>query len=236
MVLESSLPLHIAIIMDGNGRWAQQRHLPRTFGHREGVKRVKDIVQAAADMGIGFLTLYAFSTENWTRPSREVGVLMKLLSSFLNAESRRIIRNNVRFRVIGKTDHIPGYILEKIHAIEKESASNSGLCLVLAINYGSREEIVDAAKRFACKAVAGGVEPGGLTPEMFSEYLYTAGIPDPDLLIRTSGEMRLSNFLLWQLSYTEFYFAKKFWPDFKKEDLAKAVKEYQKRERRFGRL
>lgn len=227
-------PDHIAIIMDGNGRWAKEKNLPRTAGHREGVNRIREIIKAAADLGVRVLTLFAFSAENWKRPRKEVDMLMRFLMNFLDHEINKLHKNNIRFRVLGKDDPIPGYILSKISLAEEKTKDNTGLILVLALNYGSRQEIVEAAKKFADAVVKGKINLDDLDVEGFSKFLYASDLPDPDLLIRTSGEMRLSNFLLWQLAYSELYFAKKYWPDFKAADLEKAIRVYQKRERRFG--
>ena len=227
-------PKHIAIIMDGNGRWAKEKNLPRTAGHREGAQRVKEIVRSARELNIGVLTLFAFSRENWSRPKREIDILMRYLGNFLGSELNNMLKNNIRFKVIGGGDPMPESLQEKIRDAEEKTGHNTGLVLVLALNYGSRQEIVEAAKKFAASVKRGEKAPEDLDVEKFSRYLYTADLPDPDLLIRTSGEMRISNFLLWQLSYTELYFPKKYWPDFKKSDLEEAILEYQNRERRFG--
>jgi undecaprenyl diphosphate synthase len=222
--------------MDGNGRWAKERNLPRTAGHLEGIKRVKEIVRQAASLGVGVLTLFAFSTENWSRPKREVDMLMRSLCKFLDSEIKELNQNNVCFRVIGRDDPLPEYVRAKLKAAQARTKANTGLVLVLALNYGARQEIVDAAKNFARQVLEGRVKIDGFKDADFQDYLYTAGLPDPDLLIRTSGEMRISNFLLWQVSYAELIFSEKYWPDFKKEDLAGAVEEFNKRERRFGRV
>jgi undecaprenyl diphosphate synthase len=227
-------PRHVAIIMDGNGRWAKERGLPRTAGHREGVKRLKEVVKVAPDLGIEVVTFYAFSTENWSRPSYEVSMLMRFLDVFLEKEVAQMHRNNVRFCVIGAGEPIPARTLKKIRACEERTRNNTSLTVVLALNYGSRQEIVEAARAFARQVREGVREPDELTMEEFGRYLYTADLPDPDLLIRTSGEMRISNFLLWQISYAELYFPEKYWPDFSGDDLAKAVEAYRHRERRFG--
>jgi undecaprenyl diphosphate synthase len=230
------LPEHIAIIMDGNGRWAKERNLPRIAGHKEGAERVREIVTAAAELKVKVLTLFTFSTENWDRPKKEIDMLMRYLGGFLDKEVSRMLKNNIRFRVIGQEKPLPEFILKKIKSTEEKTRGNSGTTLVLALNYGSRQEIVYAAKNFARAVLRGEAEPEDLDVDNFSNFLYTAGLPDPDLLIRTSGEMRISNFLLWQLSYAELYFPKKFWPDFKRADLEEAINEYQKRERRYGRV
>jgi undecaprenyl diphosphate synthase len=230
----TGLPRHVAIIMDGNGRWAQQRGLPRVAGHREGVKRAREIVRLASDLGIGALTLFAFSTENWSRPKTEVGMLMRILIGFLRREIVKLHGNNVRFLVIGREDPLPDYVRDELRAAERKTAANTGLTLILALNYGSRQEIVDAAARIARECLSGELDPANLDEKKFADRLYTAGIPEPDLLIRTSGEMRISNFLLWQLSYTELYFPKKHWPDFGTRDFQRALQVYRGRRRRFG--
>ena len=231
-----SIPRHIAIIMDGNGRWARERNLPRTAGHLEGIKRVKEIVRQAASLGVGVLTLFAFSTENWDRPKREVDMLMRSLCRFLDSEIKELGRNNVCFRVIGRDEPLPEYVRAKLKEAKTKTLDNTGLVLVLALNYGARQEIVDAAKNFARQVLEGKIRIDALKDDDFQDYLYTAGLPDPDLLIRTSGEMRISNFLLWQISYSELIFGPKYWPDFKKEDLAWAIEEFNKRERRYGKV
>jgi undecaprenyl diphosphate synthase len=236
MINKNNIPQHVAIIMDGNGRWAQQKGLPRTVGHRQGVNRVKEIVKAAAELGVSVLTFFAFSTENWIRPKKEIEILMRYLNNFLDREIKELGKNNIRFMVIGRDEPLPKYIQAKIEEAENKTKNNTGLIVVLALNYGSRQEIVDAAKKFGCDLVAGKVDLEKLDIQTFNDYLYTSQLPEPDLLIRTSGEMRLSNFLLWQLSYAELYFSKKYWPDFKRKDLEKAIKVYQNRERRFGKI
>ncbi|MFA5436971.1 MAG: isoprenyl transferase [Candidatus Omnitrophota bacterium] len=234
MTERNMIPKHVAIIMDGNGRWAKERNLPRSYGHREGVKRVKDIVKAAADLGIKVVTFFAFSTENWVRPKREIGMLMSYLDNFLVQEVNRLHKNNMRFRVIGGSDPLPLGIQNKIKKAEAKTAGNTGLTVVLALNYGSRQEIVEAAKNFANEVISGNLKAENLDVDKFSQYLYTASLADVDFLIRTSGEMRISNFLLWQLSYAELYFTKKLWPDFKAKDFCEAIDDYKERERRFG--
>ncbi len=231
----SELPQHVAIIMDGNGRWAMERGLARVQGHQSGVESIRSIVRAAGELGIKYLTLYAFSTENWGRPQDEVGFLMNLLSNYLDKELAEITKNNIQFRMIGRLDDLPAEIQSKIRRNLKATEANTGMVLTLALSYSSRIEIVDAVKKIAEKVKSGELAAQDITPDVFSRYLYTAELPDPDLLIRTSGEMRISNFLLWQLSYTEIYVTEKLWPDFRKDDLLKAIQEYQTRERRFGR-
>jgi undecaprenyl diphosphate synthase len=235
MLDKNNIPKHVAFIMDGNGRWAKQRGLPRTAGHKAGIDRVRDIIKAASDLGIKVVTLFAFSTENWSRPRSEVSLLMRALNSFLEREIKELNKNNIRFMVIGRDKPIPQYLLSKIKKAKQETKDNTGLIFVLALNYGSRQEIIDAVKTYTDAVMKGKANLDDLDIGSFSDYLYTAGLPEPDLLIRTSGEMRISNFLLWQLSYAELYFPEKFWPDFGKKDLEEAIEIYQKRERRFGR-
>ncbi len=230
------IPKHVAFIMDGNGRWAKERGLNRTSGHREGIKRVKEIIRGAGQLGIQVITFFAFSTENWSRPKNEVNILMRYLGNFLDKEIIEIHKNNMRFLVIGRGDPIPRYLQAKITKAQEKTLNNTGLKVILALNYGGRQEIVDAAKKFAREVLLGKIDLDSLEVEQFSRYFYAADVPDPDLLIRTSEEMRVSNFLLWQLSYSEFYFSKKYWPDFGIEELKEVIKEYQKRERRFGGL
>lgn len=234
MMDKNNIPKHVAIIMDGNGRWAMQRGLARTVGHREGINRIKEIIKAADDLGVRVLTFFAFSTENWSRPKREVDMLMRSLNNFLERQIRELDKNNIKFRCIGRSEPIPKYLQAKIKEAEDKTKDNTGLVVVLALNYGGRQEILDAVKQFSLEFKEGMTNFENLTVENFSNYFYTKGLPDPDLLIRTSGEMRISNFLLWQLSYAELYFSKKYWPEFKGEDLKNAIKIYQRRERRFG--
>ncbi|MBM3249370.1 MAG: isoprenyl transferase [Candidatus Omnitrophica bacterium] len=236
MTGQNNIPKHIAIIMDGNGRWAKERGLPRTAGHREGVERVREAVSACRELGVGVVTFFAFSSENWSRPKAEVQMLLRYLDTFLGREIEKLHKDNIRFKVIGRQDPIPGYLQKKLKEAQDKTRNNTGLTVVLALNYGSKQEIVDAIKSFVRDLGTGEASIDGLDTDTFSRYLYTSGLPDPDLLIRTSGESRLSNFLLWQLSYAELYFPKKYWPDFKKDDLKKAVAEYQKRDRRFGKI
>ena len=228
------IPKHVAFIMDGNGRWAQDRGMNRTFGHRKGVERLKEIIRGASSLGIQTVTFFAFSTENWSRSKSEINVLMHYLDNFLSKEVEQLHKNNMRFVVIGRKDPIPRYLQAKIKKTQEKTAANTGLRVVLALNYGGRQEIIDAAKGFAKDALTGKINPENLDEEKFRSYFYSADISDPDLLIRTSNEMRISNFLLWQLSYSEFYFSDKYWPDFGLDELKEAIKEYQKRERRFG--
>lgn len=230
------IPKHVAFIMDGNGRWAEKRGMSRTAGHREGVKRIKEIIRGASSLGIQIVTFFAFSTENWSRPKSEVNVLMRYLDYFLDREIKVLHKNNIRFTVIGRGEPIPKYLQAKIKQAQEKTKGNTGLRVILALNYGGRQEIVDAAKKFAQDVLEAKVDSESLDAQKFNRYFYTADIIDPDLLIRTSNEMRISNFLLWQLSYSEFYFSGKCWPDFGIEQLKEAIKEYQKRDRRFGGL
>ena len=236
MIDKNNIPQHVAIIMDGNGRWAKERGLARSAGHRAGIDRVKEVIKAASELGIKVVTLFAFSTENWARPKKEVNLLMRTLNNFLDHQIDELDKNNIRLVVIGRDRPIPQYLLRKIKKAEEKTQGNTGLVFVLALNYGSRQEIVDAVKKFTQAVIKGEANLEDLDTQNFSSYLYTAGLPEPDLLIRTSGEIRLSNFLLWQLSYTELYFPKKYWPDFGKEDLKRAIAIYQKRQRRFGKV
>jgi len=224
------LPAHVAVIMDGNGRWAEQRQLPRVEGHRAGIDAVRDTVETAARLGIRVLTLYAFSIENWKRPASEVSTLMVLLKRYLRSELKTLLSNNIRFRVIGRTEDLAPDIQDELRLAMDRTASNTGMLFNIALNYGGRAEIVDAARR----AIASGVRPEDLDEERFAGFLYTAGQPDPDLLIRTSGEMRVSNYLLWQIAYAEIYVTETLWPDFRRRHLLEAVLAYQKRERRYG--
>ena len=228
-------PRHIAIIMDGNGRWAEQQGKPRIMGHRAGVESVQDIVRAARELGIGVLTLYAFSTENWKRPPLEVQALMGLLKSFLESELDTMVRNNVSLRCLGQKDRLPAEVRKAIERVILETAGNSGLILNLALSYGGRNEITQAVQAIARKCLEGTLTPEGIDQNVLEQHLYTAGLPDPDLLIRTGGETRLSNFLLWQASYAELYFTEILWPDFRKKDLLHAILDFQKRQRRFGK-
>lgn len=230
------IPQHIAIILDGNGRWAKAKGMPRNYGHTAGAKNVETVCQAAHDLGVKYVTMYAFSTENWNRPEGEVEALMKLLESYLKNCIKTADKNNMRVRVIGDTTRLSERFQERIRELEAASAKNDGLNLQIAINYGSRDEMTRAMRRMSEAVAAGKRKPEEITESVFEEYLDTAGIPDPDLLIRTSGELRLSNFLLWQLAYSEFYFTDVPWPDFHKEELERAIEAYNKRDRRFGGL
>lgn len=230
------IPQHIAIILDGNGRWAKAKGMPRNYGHTAGAKNVETVCQAAHDLGVKYVTMYAFSTENWNRPEGEVEALMKLLESYLKNCIKTADKNNMRVRVIGDTTRLSDRFQERIRELEATSAKNDGLNLQIAINYGSRDEMTRAMRRMSEDVAAGKRKPEEITESVFEEYLDTAGISDPDLLIRTSGELRLSNFLLWQLAYSEFYFTDVPWPDFHKEELERAIEAYNKRDRRFGGL
>lgn len=230
------IPQHIAIILDGNGRWAKSKGMPRNYGHTMGAKNVEVVCKAAHDLGVKYLTMYAFSTENWNRPENEVNALMKLLESYLKNCIRTADKNNMRVRVIGDTSRLSEKFREQIRELETASAKNDGLNLQIAINYGSRDEMLRAMRCMAEDVAAGNITPEGISETVFETYLDTAGIPDPDLLIRTSGEQRLSNYLLWQLAYSEFYFTDVPWPDFHKEELERAIEAYNKRDRRFGGL
>jgi undecaprenyl diphosphate synthase len=224
------LPQHVAVIMDGNGRWAAQRHLPRVEGHRAGIDSVRDIVETSARIGIPVLTLYAFSVENWKRPVSEVSTLMSLLKRYLRLELNTLLRNNIRFKVIGRFEELAHDVQSELKAAEDRTASNSGMQFNIALNYGGRAELVEAAKRM----LVAGIDPDALDEPTFAGFLYTAGQPDPDLLIRTSGEMRVSNFLLWQIAYAEIWVTDTLWPDFRRRHLLDAIIDYQKRDRRYG--
>lgn len=229
-----NIPRHVAIIMDGNGRWAQKRGLARILGHEEGVNRVEDITRAADKVGIRYLTLYAFSKENWKRPADEVGFLMSLLVRFLDSKLKVMMENNVIFNVIGEISDLPSIIQKKLTDWIQKTKSNTGLTLTIAFSYSSRFEIVRACRRIAEKVADGKMKPSEITENVFASELYTAQLPDPDFLIRTSGELRISNFLLWQLSYAEIYVTETLWPDFREDQLCEALVAYAKRERRFG--
>lgn len=232
----NKVPEHVAIILDGNGRWAKSKGMPRNYGHTAGAKNVETVCQAAGELGIKYLTLYAFSTENWNRPKAEVDALMKLLENYLNNCIKTAEKNNLRVRVLGDTSGLDVKFQESIRNLEEASAKNTGLNLSIAINYGSRDEMLRAMKKIARKCKDGELEPEEIDEKLFAEHLDTKGLPDPDLLIRTSGEQRLSNYLLWQLAYSEFYFTDIPWPDFHKKDLERAIEAYNKRDRRFGAL
>jgi undecaprenyl diphosphate synthase len=231
-----TIPRHIAIIMDGNGRWAEERGLPRLEGHRAGAESVREVMEASIELGVEYLTLFAFSSENWSRPAMEVAALMTLLDRFLKEKAKELDRQNVRLLAIGQLDRLPAKTRALLAQIQARTAGHTTMTLVLALSYGGREEIVAAAKSLAEDAVSGSISPSDIDGALFASRLQTAGIPDPDLLVRTSGEMRVSNFLLWQISYAEMVIVKKLWPDFRQGDLFEAVQEYQRRHRRFGAL
>ena len=228
------LPVHVAIIMDGNGRWAKERGLPRVAGHRAGIKSVREVVEASREIGVPVLTLYAFSSENWKRPRSEVATLMKLLQGYLRSELNNLHKNGIRLQVIGHPEQMPKYVQREVERTTRVTVDNTDMVLNLALSYGSRNEIIEAARRFAEDAVAGKTAPDALTEEQFAGYLQTAGLPDPDLVIRSGGEQRISNFLLWQSSYAELYVTNVYWPDFGKEALYAALMDFQQRDRRFG--
>jgi undecaprenyl diphosphate synthase len=230
------LPTHVAVIMDGNGRWAKQRGLPRVEGHRNGVESVRAMVRACGELGIKYLTLYAFSVENWNRPKDEVDTLMKYLARFLKNEIGELNKNNVRLEAIGQIYRLPEFCQEQLKKTQAALAKNNGLTLILALSYGGRTEIVEAVREIAGKVKAGSLDAAEINERVISEHLYTRHFPDPDLLIRTSGEMRVSNFLLWQISYAEFVITPTLWPDFRKPQLLEALEEYARRHRRFGAL
>jgi len=229
-----AIPRHLAIIMDGNGRWAENHHLPRVSGHRRGVETVQSIVRSCRELGIGYLTLYAFSSENWGRPEEEVGALMGLLGQFLKSEMETMLARGIRLRVIGEIRRLPAPICHVLEEAVTRTAENDRMVLTLALSYGARNELVRAARALAARVAAGELAPDSIDDETFASALDTSEIPDPDLLIRTSGEMRISNFLLWQLAYTELYFTETLWPDFDDDQLQLALKEYSRRQRRFG--
>ena len=230
----TSLPQHVAVIMDGNGRWAKQRGLPRIEGHRQGAESARAVIRNAGELGIKYLTLYAFSAENWNRPQEEVDALMKYLVHYLKTETPELNKNNVRLEVIGQIWRLPDVVQDHLKKSIAILAKNNGLTLVMALSYGSRIEIVDAVRRLAEKVKTGQIEPADITEKVISDHLWTRNIPDPDLLIRTSGEMRVSNFLLWQISYSELVITPTLWPDFRKPQLLAALEEYARRHRRFG--
>lgn len=233
---KTGLPVHVAMIMDGNGRWAKERSLPRVEGHRNGVESVRAVVRAAGEVGIKYLTLYAFSVENWTRPKDEVDTLMKYLARFLKGEIGELNRNNVRLEVIGQIYRLPEYVQEQLAKTRQALSKNNGLTLILALSYGGRQEIVDAVRSIAGEVKQGRLDPAEINEQVMAQHLYSHQYPDPDLLIRTSGEMRVSNFMLWQISYTELVVTPTLWPDFRKADFFAALEEYTRRHRRFGAL
>ena len=228
------IPAHVAVILDGNGRWAKKKHMPRTYGHMQGSKVVEDMLYVADDLGIQYFTVYAFSTENWKRSEEEVGTLMSILRKYLKDCVKKSMKNNVRCRVIGRREELSDDIVESINNLEEKTKNNTGLNFTIAINYGGRDEIVRAVQKIAQDVTEGKIAPEAIDEAMINANLDTKDIPDPDLLIRTSGEQRLSNYLPWQLAYTEFYFTDVFWPDFNREELIKACEKYNKRDRRYG--
>ena len=230
------LPAHVAIIMDGNGRWARERGLPRVEGHRRGAESVRAVLRCASKLGIRHLTLYAFSIENWNRPKEEVEPLMKFLARYLKTEQQEMNQNNVRLRAIGQLDRLPGFVREQLDATIASLDQNTGTTLNLALSYGARTELVDAARAIAAKAKSGEMVPEDIDEQTLSDHLYTAGMPDPDLLIRTSGEMRVSNFMLWQISYAELVVTERLWPDYGEADFRAALEEFAARDRRFGKV
>lgn len=234
VVAQAALPTHVAIIMDGNGRWAKQRHLPRVEGHRVGAESVRVLVRVAGEVGIKYLTLYAFSVENWSRPKDEVDTLMKYLARYLKSEIGELSRNNVRLEVIGQVYRLPEFVQEQLQKTRVALSRNNGLTLILALSYGGRTEIIEAVRSIAQQVKGGAVEPAEITEQLFAQHLYTRHFPDPDLLIRTSGEMRVSNFLLWQISYAEFVVTPTLWPEFRRPQFFAALEEYALRHRRFG--
>src|SRR6185436_19486407 len=227
----NNVPGHVAIIMDGNGRWAKARHLPRVEGHRQGAESVRSIVRVAGEMGVKYLTLYAFSVENWSRPQEEVDTLMKYLARYLKNEIGELTRNNVRLEAIGQIYRLPEFVQEQLAKSKAALAKNNGLTLILALSYGGRTEIIEAVRDIAAKAQKGTIDPAEINEQTISQHLYTKNFPDPDLLIRTSGEMRMSNFLLWQISYSELVVTPTLWPDFRKPQLFEALEEYARRHR-----
>lgn len=232
----AKLPSHVAIIMDGNGRWAKKRLLNRIKGHEKGAEAVRTIVRACREIRIPNLTLYAFSTENWQRPQSEIVALMALLKNFLESEQKEMLDNNIRLNAIGQTERLPQDVQQTLHKVMTVTNKNDGMLLNLALSYGGRAEIVKMVKEIAIKVKNSNIEPDSITPELISEHLYTSEIPDPDLLIRTSGEMRISNFLLWQIAYTEIYVTDTLWPDFTKDEFVRILIDYQHRKRRFGKV
>ncbi len=231
---KAKLPKHVAIIMDGNGRWAKGKGKLRVFGHHNGVLAVRDVVEGAGELGIAYLTLYTFSSENWNRPKYEVTAIMELLISTINKEIKKLMENNVRLNAIGDLDMLPGKCYQELQSAISKTSFNTGLVLTLALSYSSRREIVGAAKKMAEKVERGELKAADINEDLFVQHLHTSEMPDPELLIRTSGEFRISNYLLWQIAYAELYFTAKLWPDYRKEDLFEAVLDYQRRERRFG--
>jgi undecaprenyl diphosphate synthase len=234
--MDKLVPAHVAIIMDGNGRWAKKRGLPRIFGHREGIKNLESLVKFADKKGIKVLTVFAFSTENWSRPKREVDMLLRAFDNFIKMKLKDMFGAGIRMQVMGSLKNVPAFLLRRIKEAETKTAANKGIILNVAFNYGSRLEILEAAKKIARDCLEKKISLDKINEELFSDYLYTRGLPELDFLIRTSGELRLSNFLLWQASYAELYFTEKFWPEFKEKDFEAALDEYAFRQRRFGKV
>lgn len=232
---ENKIPQHVAIIMDGNGRWAKKRGMPRSVGHKKGAETVKEITRAAGEIGVKYLTLYAFSTENWNRSEEEVATLMDLLREYLKSDLKEIQENGVKIVFIGERQMLDADIVENMRKLEADTAGNDKMTLCIALSYGSRQEIVNAARKIAALAKRGDIQPEDVDSKMFSDMLYTKDIPDPDMLIRTSGEQRVSNYLLWQLAYTEFFFTDVLWPDFSRKHLEDIIAEFNSRERRYGK-
>ena len=232
----TKLPAHVAIIMDGNGRWAKKRLLNRINGHEKGSDTVRDVVRTCREIGISYLTLYAFSTENWQSPKTEVEALMTLMKNFLHSEQKEMVENDIRLRVIGQVDRLPQKVREALHQTMAATKDNTAMTLILALSYGGRAEIIRMVQEVAKRIKDGGIDPNAISAELIADHLYTRNIPDPDLLIRTSGEMRISNFLLWQIAYTEIFVTPTLWPDFSRNELLEILKDYQSRERRFGQV
>ncbi len=234
MVDRKNIPYHVAIVMDGNGRWARKRNLPKIAGHRAGVETARKIVEASKELGIKVLTLYTFSTENWKRPKKEVEGLFYLLSDYIDREGDKLNKNKIRFNIVGDLEGLPQFLRSRLEKLMASTGSNSEMILNLALNYGGRDEILKAVKEISRQILDGTIGIDDIDEELFSNHLYTKGLPDPDLLIRTSGEMRVSNFLLWQICYTEIFMTKRLWPEFRKNDLEDAIDDFQKRNRTFG--
>ncbi len=232
----SKLPAHVAVIMDGNGRWAKKRMLNRVKGHERGADTVRLVVRTSREIGIRYLTLYAFSTENWQRPEAEISALMTLLKRFLASEKQEMVENNIRLNTIGQTDRLPADVQETLAQNKEATGANDGMCLTLALSYGGRAEIARAAREIAEAVKQGRMDPQEVTPQRLAEYMYTAEMPDPELLIRTSGEFRVSNFLLWQIAYTEIFVTPTLWPEFTRDEYIEILRDFGKRERRFGRI
>ena len=232
---KNDLPKHLAIIMDGNGRWAEKKGKNRVQGHSDGVRAVQEVVEEAIQLKIKYLSLYAFSTENWSRPQEEIGILMKLLVNTLRSEFEKLLENRIKLKVIGNIDQLPDFVQEELRYVVNQTQNNNEMTLTLALSYGGREELTNTLKQIADKVKNNIISPEDLDESVINEHLYTCDLPDVDLLIRTSGEKRISNFMLWQVAYAELYFSEVLWPDFTKEDLHKAIINYQKRERRFGK-